>query len=115
MNPKDLFTREKWAEIGDLLRGVAKAWWEEHREVLIGIASDEIREVGDLLREGKTTEAKMLLAGRMDPDDFAAYVRGTTSELKEISQKRAALFEALEDLGLRVARTIGAAIVGAFV
>ena len=114
MSAKDLLNKDAWLDIFDALNGTAKDWWAEYEDDLQSLAGAEAKAVAAALKRGRVDEAKLLIAGSMDPDDFGAYVKGTTAQLQGIAYRRARLMEALEDLGIRSAKVIGEAVLRAF-
>lgn len=104
------FTRDDWLGVAVDLRGMASRWWEENEEAVLGLAKDELADVMLALRKGDTVEAKLAVAAHMDRETWAAYRDGTTSTLQGIAKRRAALFEALEDLGRRTAKIVAEAV-----
>ena len=110
MSLQDLFTREMWEAVGKELRGTAGTWWEENRDELESLAQEEVQAIASALRKGNTTDAKLAIAGRMSPEDFIAYTKGTTAALQGVARRRAELMDALEDLGIRSAKVVGKAI-----
>lgn len=109
----DLFGREHWEGVGRELAGglsrTARAWWEEYQDDLEQYGKDELRQVLKTLRDEGTAEAKLYIALRMDREEWEKYRDGVTDELRGIAIRRARIMEALEDLGRRAARIIGAA------
>lgn len=106
---KGLFGEDHWKLVGRQLRGASARWWDAHREDLIDIAAEELEDVLRALRNGDTFRAKMEIVGRMSREEWLAYRDATTKELKGIAARRAAIIEALEELGTRAARIIGTA------
>lgn len=113
MSVDDLFTRDLWETIGKDLGGVAGRWWDENRDDLVALSKEEATEILRALRDGDTLGAKLEIAARMSPQEFRAYRKGTTDQLMGIARRRAAMLEALGDLGKRAAMLIGAAAAGA--
>lgn len=116
-----LFTKEHWKQIGQELgkeafgrtRRVAKAWWEEAQDELVGMAKAEADQVLKALREGDRGGAKLILAGNMNPGEWDAWVSSTNEALRDIANRRARLIELLEDLGRRAAIAVGTAALAA--
>lgn len=113
MSVGDLFTKEMWGDVAKDIGGVAGRWWDENKDDLVDLAEDEAKEIFDSLRNGDTLGAKLEIASRMTRPEFKAYRDGTTAQLQGIALRRARLLGALEDLGTRAAKIIGAAAVGA--
>lgn len=113
MSAEALFTAELWRSALRDLRGSAAAWFQEHQEAFHNLTRSEVLDLGHQLKAGNTTNAKLILAGRMSPDELMDYMRGTTAKLEGIAARRADALDALEDLGQRAAKLIGAAILGA--
>jgi len=102
-----------WTTVARDLRGVAKEWWRENRDEVTELGEEEAREVFEDLKAGRVFDAKLSLAARMSADEWKAYRNKTTSNLEAVAKRRAALFEALGDLGTRAAEKIGNAALGA--
>jgi hypothetical protein len=111
MSAEDLFTEDLWRSVLRDLRGSAAAWFQEHQETFSNLTRDEVLAIGHQLKAGDTTNAKLVLAGRMSSGELADYMRGTTASLEGIAARRAKALDAIEDLGRRAARLIGTAIV----
>lgn len=107
MGAADLFTKEHWRVVGQGLKGVGAQWWEDHREELLALAQEEAREIFTYMKRGDLVSAKMEIVGRMSPEDWRAYRNGTTAALRGIAVQRAKLLEALEELGISIARLVG--------
>lgn len=105
----DLFTPELWKSVADGLRGVAGRWWDENKDDLVALTKEEVEDVLRALKRGDTRSAKIEIAQRMSREEWVSYRDGTTDQLHGIAARRAAILEALEDLGRRVARLIGGA------
>lgn len=105
----DTFTKDHWSQAWTKLRGVSQAWWETHQDVLVGIAKDEAEDIFRALRGGRTDEARMAIIASMSREEWRAYRDGTTEALRDVAARRAALLDALEDLGRRIAKIIGRA------
>lgn len=108
MTVKDLFD-----DIGGRLKGAGKRWWDDNRKLLIGLAEDEVEGVLEALKNGDRVKAKMEVVAHMTPEQWRAYRDGTTEELQGIARVRASVIDAIEALGWRALRSIGAAIVAA--
>ena len=108
-----LFTKSLWEAVGQDLRGAAGKWWDNWEPTLVGLTKDEMRDVFASLKAGDSVAAKQAVIARMSPAEWRAYRDGTTKQLRGIAARRAALLEALEDLGKRAAKTIGEAVLGA--
>lgn len=103
-----------WAVIKGSLYRTAYRWWDDNKENLIYMGKEELAEVADALSRGDMLEAKLTLGREMTRDEWQAYRDGTTSQLQGLARRRAALVDALEDLGVRTARTIGGAMLSHF-
>jgi hypothetical protein len=101
-----------WKGVANDLRGVAFKWWEDNREDLIALGKDEVTDIALALRKGDIVQAKLEIAAYMTRAEWVMYRDGTTAELQGIAARRAALLDALEDLGMRAATLIGKVVVG---
>lgn len=113
MSVEDLFTKEMWSSVAKEIGGVAGRWWEENRDDLIALTNEEAKDILRSLKKGDTLGAKMEIAARMSRAEWVAYRDSTTDQLHGIAARRAAILEALEDLGRRAAKVIGVAAAGA--
>lgn len=117
MSASDLFGDALWRGVGESLREVgpkaAREWWDDHRDDLVGVTLAEMQDIAKSLRAGDRFAAKMAIVAQMSPAEWRAYRDGTTSKLERVAERRARLLDALEDLGIRAAKTIGTAILGA--
>lgn len=112
MSVDEFIDPKLWGAVSkDLERGLHR-WWMDHREELLRIGKDELREVAERLAKGDRTGAKFEVVGAMDRETWRAYRDGTTDHLRGIAARRAALARALEKLSFGAAKTIGAAILG---
>lgn len=110
---RDLLGRDFWSGVLDDVRGEADDWVAANRDDLESIARDEAAAIFAALRRGDTQAAKIEMARRMTPEQWAAYRDGTTAQLAGAADRRARIMKALEDLGQRAAKRIGAAVIGA--
>lgn len=113
MSAGDLITEDFWVGVANGLKGLGARWWEENKDHLVGLAKDEAAEIFAALKRGDTFDAKQELVARMTPEEWRAYRDGTTAQLQGIARRRADLLDALEDLGRRAAKLVGAAATGA--
>jgi hypothetical protein len=103
------FGNALWQEVSDELRGLGLAWWRENQEELIELSRDEAEEIFTDLRQGRTVEAKLGMVANMSRAEWSAYRDGTTARLGEVAVRRAKLFDALGDLGIKAAKAVGEA------
>ena len=105
------FTKEDWGEVWKMLqpRAVATSWWEANKDTVVGLAREEAADIFDLISDGDTFDAKLAIASRMTRGEWVAYRARTTAQLHIVAQRRARLFDALEDLGKRAAQAVGTA------
>jgi len=98
-----------WQSVRGELRGVALAWWTDNQDQLAELGKEVGEEIFENLQAGHIFEAKMAIASVMTREQWKAYKAGTTTQLSAIAQRRAALLEALSDLGSKTAQVIGKA------
>ena len=98
-----------WQSVRGELRGVALAWWNDNQDQLAELGKEVGEEIFESLQDGHIFEAKMAIASVMTREQWTAYKAGTTTQLSAIAQRRAALLEALSDLGSKTAQVIGKA------
>lgn len=113
MSVGDLFGDALWRGVGEDLRGESLRWWEKHRDTIVGLTRDEMQDLANSLKAGSTFNGKMAVVAHMSPEEFRAWEQKALARLQGIAARRAAMLDALEDLGLRAAKTIGTAILGA--
>lgn len=94
-------------DVAGELRGDAKAWWETHGDDLAALGQEDAQEILESLRAGRTVDAKLALVSNMSRAEWKAYRDGTTATLEGIAQRRAKMLDALAELGVRIAETIG--------
>jgi len=108
----EIFGPDLWRDVGRQLRGESFEWWKEHRKSIEGLTRNELFDVAQKLRAGQTLGARVVLVRRMSPDEYDAYVAGTTAQLVALARRRNDLIVALRKLGVATAKIIGAAILG---
>lgn len=104
------FTEEQWSAVKSDLRGSAKSWWDEHRQELLDLTVAEVRDAAGYLKRGDPVSAKLVVVQGMSDTEWEAYRDGTTERLTEIARRRHKIATALGELGLRVAKILGNAI-----
>lgn len=110
MRVSDLFTRAMWQDVGRDLRFVGARWWKDNEKALVGLTQAEVLDIAHALKAGNRVKAKLALAARMSPEEWAAYRDGTTDALEGIAARRAAAIEAVKRIGWISARVIGKAL-----
>lgn len=113
-----LFGRDGWARVGqellqrapEDLRGAAKAWWDEYQDTIINAPRADIARIAVLLEAGQTYTAKKILARQMSREEMMAYQARSLDNLRSIAQRRVEIMDALEVLGMSVARVLGGLI-----
>ena len=98
-----------WQTVKSELRGVALAWWNDNQDQLAELGKEVGEEIFENLQAGHIFEAKMAIASVMTRTEWKAYKAQTTKQLGAVAQRRAALLEAMSDLGSKTAQIIGKA------
>lgn len=112
-DPSDLLDRDFWTGILDDVRGEADDWIEKYRDDLIEFGKDEAKSVFAYLARGDADGAKFEVARHMTREQWEAYRDGTTQALADEANRRVRIYKALDELGRRAAKKIGAAVLGA--
>ncbi len=115
----ELFTKSMWREVGKDLRGSSSKWWKTNQSAIVGLGKEEMRAIAYALKSGNSKRAQMEILSRLDPkvqsdwDVWVSYRDGTTKRLKAAARRRKKMLDALEELGKRLARLIGKAVLAA--
>lgn len=104
--------RRKIEDVGRELHGVARTWWRQHSRHFESMGEAEAAAIFRAMWRSPT-RAKLAVARTLTPAELLVYMRSTTAELEGIAQGRAAILDALSDLGRRAARLIAGAALGA--
>lgn len=107
------FGEELWSLVRKDLKRKPRLWWDEYKEDIVNLGEAEIKDVIRALRSTGVLAAKLEIASHMTRKEFTAYRDGTTLQLHGVAVRRARLLEALNTIGWRVARLLGAAAAAA--
>lgn len=88
-------------------RREAREFWRDNEAAILDLPTDELHALAANLRRGDTFAAYHTLVSTAPLDVFRALRQETTAMLEHVAVRRAAMMEALRDLGRRAAKLLG--------
>jgi hypothetical protein len=108
--------QERWRRVFKAVhrevRPVGQRWFQEYGSYFYDLAEEELAAFSTAMVRGPA-HAHAHIAAQMTREEWDLYVQSTTKGLLGIARRRATILDALEDLGPKLLRAIGTAILGA--